>query len=73
MTGSKRVKSTTAGRALRDMTPDLSRHRTRDAGPTVPPGGWPATVGADPDAKKGIAPSARWTTAVGDVGGPADY
>ena len=38
-----------AGAGPRDLSAALARHRARgDAGPTEPPGGYPATVGADP-------------------------
>ena len=41
----------------RDLSGALARQRAgSDARPTVPAGGWPATVGADPDASPNIPP-----------------
>lgn len=57
--GGKHVLSSARG-GPRDLSRALARHRAREAGPTEPAGGWPATVGSDPDAPA-VAASGRWT------------
>lgn len=63
--GGKHVPSAVPSQGPRDLSGALARHRAREAGPTEPPGvpagGWPATVGADPDAPAGVQASDRWT------------
>jgi hypothetical protein len=45
------VPSSVPGRGPQDLSAKLAQHRNRaDAGPTVPPGGYPQTVGGNPDA-----------------------
>jgi len=45
------VPSSVPGRGPTDLSARLAAHRNRpDAGPTVPAGGYPATVGGNPDA-----------------------
>lgn len=45
------VPSSVPGRGPQDLSAKLAEHRSRpDAGPTVPPGGYPQTVGGNPDA-----------------------
>lgn len=63
--GGKAVPSAVPSQGPRDLSAAVARHRAREAGPTEPPGvpagGWPATVGTDPDAPPGITPSDKWT------------
>lgn len=45
------VPSSVPGRGPTDLSAKLAAHRARpDAGPTTPPGGYPTTVGGNPDA-----------------------
>lgn len=47
----KHVPSVVPGQGPTDLSAALDRHRSRtDAGPTEPPGGYPQTVGVNPDA-----------------------
>jgi hypothetical protein len=47
----KHVPSLAPGRGPRDLSADLQRHRDQpDASVTKPPGGYPETVGGNPDA-----------------------
>jgi hypothetical protein len=49
--GSKAVQSMAPGAGPRDMSGDLQRHRDQpDAVVTTPPGGYPVTVGGNPNA-----------------------
>jgi hypothetical protein len=69
----KHVPSIVPGAGPRDASGDLARHRDRtDAGPTVPPGGYPETVGGNPG-----APADRQVSGEPDTGvatsGPGPY
>lgn len=47
----KHVPSIAPGRGPRDLSGDLQRHRDQpDASVTTPPGGYPTTVGGNPNA-----------------------
>lgn len=49
--GGKHVPSTVPGQGPRDLSVDLQRHRDKpDASVTEPPGGYPTTVGTNPNA-----------------------
>jgi hypothetical protein len=62
--GGKAVGSTAPGAGSRDMSGDLQRHRDRpDASVTCPPGGYPQTVGGNPN-----APADRQTSDDGMTG-----
>lgn len=58
--GGKQVASAVAGQGPVDLSTAVARHRSKEAGPTepqgAPPGGWPQTVGRDPDAPAGVEP-----------------
>ena len=79
----KHVPSLAPGRGPRDLSADLQRHRDQpDASVTTPPGGYPQTVGGNPDAPAdrqmsddGNAVSAPGPYSQGTkwIGGGADY
>lgn len=84
--GSKAVASMAPGAGPRDMSGDLQRHRDQsDASVTTPPGGYPTTVGGNPnppavrqtsdDDMTGVAVSAPgpYSLASKWVGGGANY
>lgn len=63
-TGGKHVPSVTPGPGPRDLSADLQRHRDKpDASTTEPPGGYPTTVGGNPN------PPAERQTSDDDTGG----
>lgn len=71
--GSKAVPSMAPGAGPRDISGDLRRHRdVPDASVTAPPGGYPVTVGGNPN-----APADRKTSDDGmvgvDVSAPGPY
>lgn len=86
MTGAKAIQSTAPGAGPRDIAGDLQRHRAQtDASVTSPPGGYPQTVGGNPnaptdrqtsdDGMTGVATQAPgpYSQATKWVGGGANY
>lgn len=69
----KAVRSTTATANLRDLAGDLARHRVgSDAKVTKPPGGYPRTVGGNPNAPADRQVSDQEYTGV-EVQAPGPY
>lgn len=70
---SKAVPSMAPGVGLRDMSGDLQRHREQaDASVTTPAGGYPVTVGGNPNPPADRQTSDDGTTGV-DVAAPGPY
>lgn len=69
----KEVPSIAPGAGPRDLSADLQRHRDQpDASVTRPPGGYPETVGGNPDAPADRQVSDDASTGI-DVAAPGPY